>query len=311
MSAGKVLWYWNQITRLTAHNGLLRCLLGDGLRGEGLGIPSPQEGCRCSCCRGKSGSGECGLLPGAVRGGRRGVVGFFRLLGGERGVWECRFLSGLPFYSVASGAGGHRAPVMDVSVIIQLMFLQYFEKVPQIPSSTECCRFQLYYRGESVQCKLCKSRRFHSAVLGQVVHAPVVMLRQVFGVGQCRKTVEVPQLQSVQFLEVIDMRFVLVKTGACVGPDSAEFVEILQFWTRLLVCRWCAETVEALELQFIDSLVHVLAVMQRLVPMVQTVQLGLEAWVAHLLDDELWIFLGPCTQVQGWGSCPQGHGPLN
>ena len=21
------------------------------------------------------------------------------------------------------------------------------------------------------------------------------------------------------------------------------------------------------------------------------------------------FFLGPCTQVQGWGSCPQGHGP--
>ena len=21
--------------------------------------------------------------------------------------------------------------------------------------------------------------------------------------------------------------------------------------------------------------------------------------------------LGPCTQVQGWGSCPQGHGPHN
>ena len=31
--------------------------------------------------------------------------GFFRLLGGERGVWECRLLSGLPSYSAASGAG--------------------------------------------------------------------------------------------------------------------------------------------------------------------------------------------------------------
>ena len=124
------------------------------------------------------------------------------------------------------------------------------------------------------------------AVLGQVVLAPVVMLRQVLGVGQCRKTVEVLQLQSVQFLEVV----VLVTTGAFVGPDSAEFVEILQFWTRLLVCSWCAETVEAPQLQFIDSLVHVPAVMQRLVPMVQTVQLGVEAWAAHFLDDELWVF---------------------
>ena len=61
--------------------------------------------------------------------------GFFRLLGGERGVWECRFLSGPPFYSEASVAGAHRAPVMDVPVIIQLKFLHYYEnvEVPQIP----------------------------------------------------------------------------------------------------------------------------------------------------------------------------------
>ena len=43
----------------------LRCLLGEGLLGV-LGIPSNLFGCHSSCCRGKSGSGECGLLPGAV-----------------------------------------------------------------------------------------------------------------------------------------------------------------------------------------------------------------------------------------------------
>ena len=37
------------------------------------------------------------------------------------------------------------------------------------------------------------------------------------------KTVEVPQLPLVQFLEVIDTPVVLVTTGACAGPDSAEF----------------------------------------------------------------------------------------
>ena len=38
----------------------------------------------------------------------------------------------------------------------------------------------------------------------------------------------------------------------------------------------------------------------------------------HLLKNSLraahelrWDFLGPCTQVQGRGSCPQGHGPHN
>ena len=74
--------------------------------------------------------------------------------------------------------GAHRSPVMDVPVITQLMFLQYSEdvEVTQIPSSTECYRFLLYYRAVYVQCKLCKHRRCHSAVLGKIVDAPVVML---------------------------------------------------------------------------------------------------------------------------------------
>ena len=95
------------------------------------------------------------------------MVGFFRLLGGELG-------GGSEVFSLVF-------PLVDVSVIIQLMFLQYFENVdvPQFPSSTECYSFQLFYRGVYVQCKLCISRRFHNAVLGQVVHAPVVMQRQV------------------------------------------------------------------------------------------------------------------------------------
>ena len=124
--------------------------------------------------------------------------------------------------------GAHRSPGMDVPVITQLMFLQYLEdvEVSQIPSSTECYRFQLYCRVVYVQCKLCKHRRCHKAVLGQVVHAPVVMLRQLLGVGQCRKTVEVPQLPLVQFLEVFGSPVVFVTTGACACPDSAENREV-------------------------------------------------------------------------------------
>ena len=116
-------------------------------------------------------------------------------------------------------------------------------------------------------------------------------------------------MQSVQFLEVIDTPVVLVTTGACVGPDSAEFVEILHFWTRLLVCRWCAETSEAPQLQFIDSLVHVPVVMQRLVPMVQTVQLGLEVWAAHFIDDELWVFFRALHTSAGPGVVSTGTRP--
>ena len=49
-------------------------------------------------------------------------------------------------------------------MIKQLMFLQYYEnvEVPQIPSTTECSRFLLHYRGEYAQCKLCNSRRLHN-----------------------------------------------------------------------------------------------------------------------------------------------------
>ena len=63
----------------------LHCLLGDGLRGEGLGIPSLLLGC----------------------------------------------------YQVR---GAHRAPVMDVPVIIQLKFLQSYENL-RFRSSTECSNF--------------------------------------------------------------------------------------------------------------------------------------------------------------------------
>ena len=77
--------------------------------GEGLGIPSPLLGCH------------------QVRGAH------------PPPLWTS---------PEASGAGAHRAPVMDVPVITQLMFLQYFEdvEVSQIPSSTECYRFQLFCR---------------------------------------------------------------------------------------------------------------------------------------------------------------------
>ena len=114
--------------------------------------------------------------------------------------------------------GALRSPVMDVPVITQLMFLQYFEdvEVPQIPSSTECYRFQLYYRVVYVQCKLCKHRRCHSAVLGQVVYAPVVMLRQLLRVGQCRK------LWSFRSRSWIGSLPVVVQRQVPDGRDSAE-----------------------------------------------------------------------------------------
>ena len=57
------------------------------------------------------------------------------------------------------------------------------------------------------------------------------------------------------------------------------------------------------------SLVHVPAVMQRLVPMVQTVQLGLEAWAAHFLDDVLWVFFTALHTGAGPGVVSTGTWP--
>ena len=59
----------------------LRCLLGDGLRGEGLGIPSPLLGCHSSCLQ-QEWSWRVRLSSKAWS-----VVGFFWLLG-ERGAGE-------------------------------------------------------------------------------------------------------------------------------------------------------------------------------------------------------------------------------
>ena len=67
--------------------------------------------------------------------------------------------------------------------------------------------------------------------------------------------------------------------------------------------------VEILQLQFIDSLVHVPVVMQRLVPMVQTVQVGLEARAAHLLDDEFWVFFWALHTGAGLGVVSTGTRP--
>ena len=113
--------------------------------------------------------------------------------------------------------GAHRSPVMDALVITQLMFLQSFEdvEVPQIPSSTECYRIQLYYRVVYVQCKLCKKRRCHSAVLGQVVHAPVVMLRQLLG-----------EIAQVQFLDWLGHP--LLYNDRCLGLAEQKTVEVPQ-----------------------------------------------------------------------------------
>ena len=139
----------------------LRCLLGDGLRGEGLGIPSPLLGCH------------------QVRG----------------------------------------APVMDVPVIIQLKFLQYYEnvEVPQIPFLGRVLQLQLCFRGVYAQCKLCKSWRFHRAVLRRCLRAHCCALT---GAGDGPDSAENREI-SARVLGLGSMP-VVVQRQVPDGRDSAE-----------------------------------------------------------------------------------------
>ena len=239
--------------------GSLRCLLGDGLRGDGLGISSPLLRCHSSCYRGKSGSGECGLLPGAIRGGRHGVV-WLLLVAGWR-MWCVGMPSSLwfPSYSEVTGAGAPDASVIDVSVIMQLKFQQSFvefSKCLSFSSSTEWC-----------------------AVLCDGLHMPVVRVETV------QKTVVFQQLHVltvwstsllcsswswvVQFLDMaVDMP---------VGMQLSGFAES------------CSKTVELPQLP--GKFGSRATCLQRLVPMVQTSRLdGHDVWATHYLDDELRVF---------------------
>ena len=61
-------------------------------------------------------------------------------------------------------------------------------------------------------------------------------------------------LQSVQFLGVIDTPVVLVTTGACVGPDSAEIRRYFAVLDKAvgmpLVCRYCGSSAVTVHRQF-------------------------------------------------------------
>ena len=88
-----------------------------------------------------------------------------------------------------AGRGAHRSPVMDVLVIIQLMFLQYFEdvEVPQIPVLDRVLQIPVVLLSRVRTEQTVQAPEIPQRSSGLVVHAPVVMLRQLLGVGQCRK----------------------------------------------------------------------------------------------------------------------------
>ena len=95
-----------------------RCFLGDGLRGEGLGIPSPLLGCH------------------QVRGAHR-APGYRR---------PCDYAAQVPAFLRERGGASVSVP-------------------------RQCSNFQLCFRGVYGQCKLCKSWRFHRAVLRHCLRA--------------------------------------------------------------------------------------------------------------------------------------------
>ena len=62
-------------------------------------------------------------------------------------------------------------------------------------------------------------------------------------------------------------------------------------------------TMEILQLQYTDKVIDVSFAGPAL-----ECRRGVDSRVPQL---HLVVFLGPCTQVQGPGLCPQGHGPHN
>ena len=179
----------------------LRCLLGDGLRGEGLGIPSPLLGCH------------------QVR-------------------------------------GAHRAPVMDVPVILQLKFLQNYENVERclrFRSSTECSNFQLYFRGVFAQCKLCKSWRFHRAVLRRCLRALCCALT---GAADGPDSAENRE-DSACVLGHGCLARRCVTTGAGWSRQCRKLWSLRSWccsWTKMLMCPYWPRqgVVDVPQLQFID-----------------------------------------------------------
>ena len=133
-------------------------------------------------------------------------------------------------------------------------------------------------------------------------------------------TIEFPQLRvdtvvdapSVQFLEVIDTPVVLVTTSACVSPDSADIhrdftCAVLDKAVGMpLVCRNCGGSAVTVYRQvwFTCLLLH-----SDRCRWSRQCSLVLRRGQLIFSMMNFGYFYGPCTQVQGRGSCPQGHGP--
>ena len=155
----------------------------------------------------------------------------------------------------------HRAPVMDVPVIIQFQFLHSYENVvvPQIPFLNSVLQLQLCFRGVYAQCKLCSSGRFHSAVLRRCLRAHCCVLTgagdgpdsaehrevsaRVLGLARCCKTggcsdsaenreVSARVLGLVHCPSLCNDRCRMVETV----QKTVEFPQLVLSWTRLLTC---------------------------------------------------------------------------
>ena len=181
---------------------------------------------------------------------------FFRLLGCERGGWSAVFL-----------------PLVE------------FFKVPQLQFIGRVVVISVASQRQGSLCKLCKTGdcvvQFFAKVLTYLCCACRGSAENcgLPAVASIHKVVDVPVVQFVlefvQFLDkVVDM------------PIGVRLPWFAESCTKLRSFRSCSSS---------TSLVHVPVVMLRLVPMVQTVQLGIEAWAAHYCDDELW---GPAHRAR-------------
>ena len=170
------------------------------------------------------------------------------------------------------------ASVVDVSVIMQLKFQESFVdfyKVLQLQFIDRVVVISVASQSQGSQYKLCKTRDSTVQFFAKVLTCPCCA---------CRDNCGLPAVAGIDM--VVDVPVVAVRARGFLGLLS-----------RAANCGASAVAASS------TSLVHVPVVMQRQVPMVQTVQLdGPEVWAAHYFDDELWVFfLGPAHRCRAGG----------
>ena len=112
---------------------------------------------------------------------------------------------------------------------LSLRQVPFLDKAVVCPLSTTTSRY--------AQCKLCRRRGFHSAVLGWSSTCPLVCKRQ--GSGQTVEKTVVPQLHSSdKVVTVLVVRVVQILRCKCGGDSRLPQLQLLRIPSRFRACSW-------------------------------------------------------------------------